>query len=351
MSARLTRTSCLAAAVLLVPLAALGQSGSPEAVQRTAWGAPDLGGVWDYNSLIPLERPAEYEGREFMTEEEAASLGEQAQATAGQDQRHPDASIDIESAYNAFWSDEITTVPADRRTSLIVDPPDGRLPPLTPAAQAREAAWRANRTPPIRAPLLLAFLAGDNPARGPEDFGLSERCILGYSTGPPLNGGAYNSNLQIFQTPDHVVLFTEMVHEARVVPLDSRPHVAPSIRQWLGDSRGYWDGDALVVESRNFTNKRSSFITTSTDAVGEGGALHLIERFTRVDADWLRYEYTVNDPVTWVRPFTASQMLPRSAGPIFEYACHEGNYGLSNALAGARAEEREMAAQSDSGQE
>ena len=342
---------CIAAVVLLVPAAAFGQSGSADSVPRTAWGAPDLGGVWDYNSLIPLERPAEYEGREFMTEEEAANLGEQAAATAGQDQRHPDPSIDIESAYNAFWSDAITTVPADRRTSLIVDPPDGRLPPLTPAAQAREAAWRANRTPPIRAPLLLAFLAGENPARGPEDFGLSERCILGYSTGPPLNGGAYNSNLQIFQTPDLVVLFTEMVHEARVVPLDGRPHVSPAIRQWLGDSRGHWDGDTLVVESRNFTPKRSSFITTSTDAVGEGGMLHLVERFTRVDADWLRYEYTVNDPVTWVRPFTVSQMLPRSTGPIFEYACHEGNYGLANALAGARAEEREVAAEAAGGQD
>ena len=134
-----------------------------------------------------------------------------------------------------------------------------------------------------------------------------------------------------------------MVHEARIVPLDGRSHISPAIRQWLGDSRGYWDGDTLVVESRNFTNKRSSFITSATDAVGEGGALHLTERFTRIGGGMLRYEYTVNDPLTFTRPFTVSQVLWGTAGPIFEYACHEGNYGLPNAMSGARAQEREMA--------
>ena len=351
MRSRLVRCSCFAGFVLLIPLAALGQTGASHAVPRTAWGAPDLSGVWDYNSLTPLERPAEYEGREFLTEEEAARIVQGAVENAGADQRQADPKIDIEGAYNAFWSDSPTTLSPDRRTSLIIDPPDGRLPALTQAAQARERFWRATRVPPIRAPLLLAFLAGDNPARGPEDFGLSERCILGYSTGPPLNGGAYNSNLQVFQTPDNIALFTEMVHEARIVPLDGRPHVAPGIRQWLGDARGHWDGDTLVVESSNFTPKRSSFITSATDAVGEGGALRLTERFTRIDGGTLRYEYTVNDPLTFTRPFTVSQTLRRIEGPIFEYACHEGNYGLPNALAGARAQERELAEANKGGQE
>ena len=351
MRSRFVRCSCLAAAVLLIPLVALGQTGASNAVPRTAWGAPDLGGVWDYNSLTPLERPSEYEGREFLTDEEAGQIIRQAVENAGVDQRATDPKIDIEGAYNAFWTDHPTTLPPDRRTSLVIDPPDGRLPALTAAAQAREDFWRANRVPPIRAPLLLAFQAGDNPARTPEDFGLSERCIVGFSAGPPLNGGSYNSNLQVFQTQDHIVLFTEMVHQARIVPLDGRPHVSPVIRQWLGDARGYWDGDTLVVESRNFTPKRSSFITSATDAVGEGGALHLTERFTRIDGDTLRYEYTVNDPVTFTRPFTVSQMLTRTDGPIFEYACHEGNYGLANALAGARAKEREMAEDNTDGQQ
>ena len=351
MRSRIVRSSWIAGVVLFVPIVALGQTGASDAVPRTVWGAPDLSGVWDYNSLTPLERPSEYAGRAFLTEEEAARIVQQAVAGAGAELRQEDPRIDIESAYNSFWTDHPTTLSSDRRTSLIIDPPNGRLPALTAAAQAREDFWRANRVPPIRAPLLLAFQAGDNPARSPEDFGLSERCIVGFSAGPPLNGGSYNSNLQVFQTPDHIALFTEMVHQSRIVPLDGRPHVSQDIRQWLGDSRGHWDGDTLVVESRNFTPKRSSFITSATDAIGEGGALHLTERFTRIDGDTLRYEYTVNDPLTFTRPFTVSQMLRRTEGPIFEYACHEGNYGLPNALAGARVQEREMAEADAGGQE
>lgn len=344
---------CLVAAGVWVPMMALGQTGPSSSIPRTAWDAPDLGGVWDYTTLTPLERPSVYEGREFLTEEETAQIEQAARDGEGFDYRASDPKVDIESAYNAFWTDSPTTLSGDRRTSLIVDPPDGRLPALTPAAQAREDSWRANRVPPIRAPLLLAFQAGVNPARSPEDFGLSERCIAGYSSGPPLAGlsGVYNSNLQIFQTPDHVALLTEMVHEARIVPLDARPHLSPVIRQWLGDARGYWDGDTLVVESTNFTPKRSSFVTSATDAVGEGGALHLTERFTRIDAETLQYEYTVKDPVTFTRPFTGLQMLRRTEGPIFEYACHEGNYGLPNAMSGARVQEREMAQKLGSGQE
>ena len=301
---------------------------------RTPWGAPDLQGLWNYNTLTPLERPRALEGRAFLTDEEAAAALQAAANSATQDQPRQD--------YNPFWSERnaITHISPDRPTSLIVDPASGKLPPLTPAAQARDAAWRATWQRPIPVPFLLPMLFGTNPARGPEDFGLSTRCLVSYSAGPPIMPGANNSHLQVFQTPDQVVLFTEMVHDARVVPLDGRPHLAPSIPQWHGDARGRWEGDTLVVESRNYTSKRFSFSIGLTNAVGSGETLQLTERFTRLDADTLQYEYTVNDPVTFTRPFTAVQTMPAADGPLFEYACHEGNYGLANALSGARAQER-----------
>ena len=325
--------------------AAAGQAppAGGEAVSRTPWGDPDLQGIWDYNTLTPLERPSKFEGREFLTAEEVAQIEETAASSPSTDYRASDPKLDIESAYNAFWLDNPSQVAADRRTSLIVDPPDGRLPALTPAAQRREDTWQTTWERPMTIPIIVAAAYGTNPARGPEDFGVSERCLLGYSTGPPLNGGAYNSNLQIFQTPDHVVLFTEMVHDARIVPLDGRPSVSPPFPQWLGHARGRWDGDTLVVETTDFTSKRASFITGSTSALGSAAALHLTERFTRVDDGTLRYEFTVNDLATFTRPFSVSRTLPRSSGPVFEYACHEGNYGLPNALAGSRVQERQGA--------
>ena len=298
---------------------------------RTPWGAPDLQGLWNYNTLTPLERPRNLEGRAFLTDEEAAAALQAAAKSATQDQPRQD--------YNPFWSERnaITHIAPDKPTSLIVDPADGKLPALTPAAQEREAAWRAAWT--IRAPFILS---GKNPARGPEDFGLSTRCLVSYSAGPPIMPGANNSHLQVFQTPDQVVLFTEMIHDARVVPLDGRPHLSRSIPQWHGDARGRWEGDTLVVESTNFTSKRFSFSVGLTRAVGSGETLHLTERFTRLDADTLQYVYTVDDPVTFSRPFTVVQTMPAANGLPFEYACHEGNYSIANALSGARAQEREV---------
>ena len=304
---------------------------------RTPWGAPDLQGLWNYNTLTPLERPSAHEGRASLTDEEAAAALEAAAERATQDEPRQD--------YNPFWSERnaVTHISADRPTSLIVDPPNGKLPPLTPAAQKREATWRATWQRPIRVPFLIDFLFGTNPARGPEDFGLSTRCLVSYSGGPPIMPGANNSHLQIFQTPDQVVLFTEMIHDARVVPLDGRPHLPPSIPQWQGDARGRWEGDTLVVESTNFPSKRFSFNIGMIRAVGSGETLHLTERFTRLDADTLQYEYTVDDPVTFTRRFTAVQTMKASDGPPFEYACHEGNYAIPNALSGARAQERDAA--------
>jgi hypothetical protein len=172
-----------------------------------------------------------------------------------------------------------------------------------------------------------------------EDRGLAERCLLGFNSGPPIVPAGYNQNIQIFQTPDHVVILHEMVHDARVVPLDGRGHLSDGVRQWMGDSRGYWDGDVLVVETTNFTDKTASFNPSVATGAGTGTSLHLTERFSLADDDTLRYEFTVNDPTTFTQPFTAILPMKRGEG-MYEYACHEGNYGLSNILSGARQEER-----------
>ena len=306
---------------------------------RTAWGAPDLGGIWDFRTITPLERPPELADRAVLTPEEAAAFAEQAIAGLNADQRPDDAAQDVERAYNDFWWDWGDSLTEDLRTSLIVDPPDGRIPArvvgIDEADQARRAGWHR----PIRERVVFY-----GPARGPEDLGLSERCMLGFNAGPPLLPSAYNNNLQLFQTPDHVVIFSEMVHDARIVPLsEDQPHLPESIRQWMGDSRGHWDGDTLVVESTNFTDKTGSFYTI-IDSYGSGETLRLEERFTRVDADTLLYSFTVDDPETFTRPITAEIPMRRSDLPLFEYACHEGNYGMTNLLSGARVQEREAAA-------
>ena len=227
--------------------------------------------------------------------------------------------------------------------SLIVDPPDGHIPPLTPAAQRRVEAHLASGGRPVR------LRAAGIGANGPEDRGLAERCIVGFSTGPPMLPGGYNNNVQMFQTPDYVVLLAEMIHDVRIVPLDERPHLPPGVRQWLGDSRGHWEGNTLVVETTNFTDKIGSFspMAFNSDlgrftslALGTGEALRLFERFTRVDASTLMYEFTIDDPTTFSRSMTAQFPMNASDLPLYEYACHEGNYGLLNILAGAREEER-----------
>jgi hypothetical protein len=225
-------------------------------------------------------------------------------------------------AYNDFWVDWGRKVVGTKRTSLVKDPPDGKMPSLTPEAEQRQAA-RAEAT--------------RSPATGPEDRSLSERCILGFNAGPPIVTGPYNNNLQLFQTHDHVVILNEMVHNARIVLLDGRQHIGQTVRQWSGDSRGRWQGDTLVVETTNFRNDGTGNITIR---ISNDANLHLIERFTRVGADTLLYEFTVNDPTTWTRPWTAEILMTKSNNHIYEYACHEGNYAMRGILAGARAEEK-----------
>ena len=328
----------LLTAIALVPLASVPASGERQTAAeattatsdppRTTWGDPDLQGVWNNNTSTPLERPEEFADEAFLTDEERAAYTARRQASRedrdSREGRGTDA--DVRRAYNAYWF----PVPGEAisRTSLILDPLDGKIPPLTPAGQQRADARRGFR---------------QNPPAGPEDRSLWERCI---TRGVPRTPGGYNNHFQIFQTPGEVVILIEMVHEARIIPLDGRPHVGLTIRQWLGDSRGRWEGDTLVVETTNFTDK--------TNFRGAGEGLHLVERFTRVDAKTLDYEFTVDDPTTWTRPWTAAWPLTslRSAvggldqvevPQMFEYACHEGNYGLAGQLGGARAEEREAA--------
>ena len=281
-----------------------------------------------------MERPRNYGDREFLTDEEAAAYEQQFSQRLDDSRRSPGTVADVERAYNEFWYDFGSNLTEDKRTSLIVDPPDGRIPPLTEEARLR--ATGANESP-LRERVI--FRSG---ADGPEDRGLSERCILGFSSGPPLTPRAYNNNMQLFQTPDHVVIFTEMVHEARIVPLDGRPHLPRDLVQWLGDSRGHWDGDTLVIETINFTDK-ASFTGTLGTRGGSDENLHLIERLTRLDADTLVYEFTVTDVTAWTHPWTAVIPLRRSEGSLFEYACHEGNHGMVGILSGARAEERAAA--------
>ena len=311
----------LAAAQVADQAPARAATAARTAMPRTLWGDPDLQGIWEGRSRTPLERPKELAGKEFLTEQEAAALDGQAAAAENLDRRDDTigTSADVRLAYNQFWREKEGQV-RGRRTSLIVDPPEGKIPALTPAARKQDAVRAERRRL--------------HPADGPEDRGLFERCILGLGGLPRLVGGS-NSNVQIVQTPDHVVVFHEMIHEARIIPLDGRPHVPQNIRQWLGDSRGHWEGDTLVVDTTNFVDMTSSRRASE--------ALHLVERFTRVDADTLAYEVTIDDPVTFTRPWRAVLPMPKADGMIFEYACHEGNYGLRNQLSGARAEERALA--------
>ena len=308
-------------AVAAIGLAAVPAAG--QSVPRTPWGAPDLQGVWDFRTLTPMERPDELEAKNVYTEEEAAEFEERRLAEiAALDEEEP---ADIVGNYNQFWFDRGTTVVLTNRTSLVTDPVDGRIPPLTGAAEARRAALAKAREGTGRhVPTPGGFVEdlGSN--------GLQLRCIMGFNSGPPMTPSAYNNNMQVFQTEDHVVLLTEMVHDARVVPLDGRPQLPAELRQWSGSSRAHWDGDTLVVETTNFL-RETSFLRG-----GSTGDLHLIERLTRVAPDTLLYEVTVNDPITWTRPWSYSVPMQRNPDPIYEYACHEGNYGLYNILAGAR---------------
>ena len=306
-------------------------AGNIPAVPHTPWGDPDLQGTWDFRTVTPLERPADFAEKEFLTDEDGAVFRQRELQSRDADRRGTSTASDLERGYNDFWWDYGTELTEDKRTSLIVDPQNGRMPPLTPmeAEMARE---------PRRGPARERIVLGVVPD-GPEDIGLAERCLVGFNSGPPMMPSFYNNNVQVFQVPGYVVLFTEMIHETRFIPLDGRQHLPQSMRQWLGDSRGHWEGNTLVVETTNFTDK-ASFTGLPYLRGGSGANMHLIERFTRVNPDRLAYEFTVEDPDAWTRPWTAVIPMKRTDSPVFEYACHEGNYAMFHMLAGARAQER-----------
>ncbi len=301
---------------LISILLALASAAGAAEPARTSWGHPDLQGVWDFATITPLERPKDLADKPQLTEQEAADYEKRTLTQRDPDRRDGGAQADVGRAYNQFWWDYGSKVISTRRTSLVVDPPDGKIPPLTP-----DAKKRADERTIVR----------NRPAHGPEDRNLWERCIMGGNAGPPMVPGPYNNNVQIFQTKETVVLLNEMINDSRVVPLDGRPHASGNIRQWRGDSRGRWEGNTLVVETRNFRDENNFR--------GASGELQLIERFTRVSPDVLIYRFTVNDPQTWTKPWSVEVPMSRSQGAIYEYACHEGNYGMINILTGARAQE------------
>ena len=319
---------------------------------RNSQGQPSLQGIWDFRTLTPLERPKAFGEKAVFTAEEQAAFRAQAVDATDVDKlrektAETDAATDIEGAYNNFWMDYGTTMNEDRRTSLIIEPSNGRLPKLTDEAIARMKQDR-KLIPPVRN-IVSIGIANFSPA-GPETLGLSERCLLSFNAGPPLIPSAYNNNLRIIQTPKHVVIFTEMIHDARIVAIDDSAHLPAEMTKWTGDSRGHWEGNTLIVETTNFTGKTPTFQLPLNlnepelnGVVGTGEQFTLIERFTRTSDSRIDYEYTVNDTSTFTKPFTASIPLKATDGQMFEYACHEGNHGAAGMLSGARQAEKEAA--------
>jgi hypothetical protein len=284
---------------------------------RTAWGDPDLEGIWSYATITPLERPERLAGREFLTSEEVAAANSEAAARG--DQRSTNRQADVEGAYNAFWWDRGQST---GRTSLIIDPPNGRLPALTAEGERRRAA--------------AAALRRDHGFDSWENRPLQERCLV-YHGVPPLPTG-YNNHFQLVQAPGVIALLSENIHDVRTIPLDGRPSLPSHVRQWNGVSRGRWEGDTLIVETGNYHEKTTLRFQVAPETTTA------VERFRRAGRDRIDYRYTVTDPTTYARPFTVELPLNRIDGPVLEYACHEGNHSLANVLSGARFQEREAAA-------
>jgi hypothetical protein len=311
--------SLVAVVLLLAPYAA-AQS-KPYTPPRTPDGQPDLQGFWTNNTYTPLERPANVT-KAFYTQEEAIEVEKRA-AQRESSQTTPGTVEDVHYDFSQFALDRSqSTLARTLRTSMIVDPADGKIPALTPEGQ-RRAAQRAE----------LAKRVGRWDSA--ESNQLDDRCMMMAGAGPPLMDAGYNSNYQIVQSAGYVMILTEMIHDVRIIPLDGRPHVPQGVRQWVGDSRGRWDGNTLVVETRNF-NGKNPFRGSSEN-------MRVTERFTRTDADTILYQFTIDDETTWVRPWSAELPMKRTSGPIFEHACHEGNFGLYNTLVGARLEEKRAA--------
>ena len=318
---------CVVAGVVVTPVLAAGQSTAGGNVPRTAWGDPDLQGTYTNKTTTPLERPRELADKVFLTEEEVAA---QEQAALDRNERllrraaqKTEVGGNV-GAYNNFWLDGGTRPTG--RTSLLVDPADGRLPALTSQAESVRAAARAGR----------------READTWEDLELNDRCLV-WSAGPPMLPSAYNNTFMILQTPDYVAIQVEMIHDTRIIPLDGRPHLPTEMRQWLGDMRGHWEEETLVVETTNLARTGANAAAVGGDPIllrAENGrsddTVTVIERFTRRDADTIHYEFTVEDPATWTRSFSGEFPFNRIDGHMYEYACHEGNYSMDGILGGER---------------
>ena len=309
------------AAALVAPIPAGAQSAESETAMRTPDGQPHISGIFTFRTLTPLQRPAALEGQDRLDAEAAAQFEASERIRLNRDLFDPETGAPNAGyqsraeggvlSYNEFWYERGIELTSDKRTSLVVDPPNGRIPfkqEYQEAAQIRRLNLR------------------NGFADHYTDRSLADRCIMGFNAGPPMVSSAYNNNVQILQIPGYVVILNEMVHNARIIPLDGRPH--GEIRQWSGDSRGRWEGETLVIETRNFLRE--------TSLGGSSQDTSLVERFRRLDPDTVMYEFTVEDPNNFTRPWTATMPLRRTDGPLFEYACHEGNIGMAGIMAGAR---------------
>ena len=329
------------ALVTLAPATRQAQAQAPElgwTAPRTPWGHPDIQAIWNNGTITPLERPQNLAEQAFLSPEEVAAIERQAQERV--DRENAPSEVRTEplpaggnvGGYNSFWTEQSTSVVGTNRTSLITDPENGRLPPLTPEALARITSPESVR--------LAAVQNGAAPANGPEEMGLSERCL--WYRGIPSIPTGYNNNFHFFQGPDYVAILQEHIHDLRVIYLDDRPHLPAGIRQFAGSSRGRWEGDTLVVKT---TNLREPFIrrwarpehSLSRGKLSESATV--TERFTRTSPDTLDYTFTIDDPETWTRPWSGALPYARQDLPMFEFACHEGNYGMLNMMAGSRAAE------------
>jgi hypothetical protein len=366
MRERLTLGGCLFVAVaaigLAAPMAAQAPAARRSTMLRTPDGHPDLEGTYNVATITPVERPAEFGNRMNLTREEAATL-ERAEADrdqkldaptpnadqrtpppVGGDPRNPNATYlerlfegggGVVGGYNNFWlapGSKVVSVNGENRSSIVIDPPDGHVPRMKPEATRRNAEYLRGAVSPDASESAAAGppSAYDNPESRP----LAERCLLGFgsTSGPPtLPNYFYNNLKQIVQTKDNILILVEMVHDARIIRMN-QPHLPPTVRKWMGDSIGHWEGDTLVVETTNFTNK--------TQFRGSSENLKVTERFTRTDANTLLYRFTVEDPSTWDRPWTGEYNWPATDEHIYEYACHEGNYALEDVLRGARSAEK-----------
>jgi hypothetical protein len=331
------RSFAIVSALVVAAAAASAQapakpSATSWASARTADGQPDLQGTWTNATLTPLQRPPELAGKEIFTAEEEAAFEQkrlqQNDVESGDDGQRGPADL-ARRAYNGAWFDRGTHGVNTRRTSLVVEPSDGRVPPMT--AEGKKKFDEAH----------ASFAA--HPADGPENRPLSERCILFPNAGPPMLPEPYNNNYQIVQAPGFVTIMAEMVHDVRVVPLDGRPHLPADISQWKGDSRGRWEGNTLVIDTTNFAYNDKSRFGVAYDGFTDQN-LHVTERFTRTGPSTIIYRATVDDPTIYTKPWTIETTLAKRAEPIYEYACHEGNYGMLGILSGERAQEKTAAA-------